>query len=121
MKPLRCPNCGGGEFEELPGKRRCVFCGSEFEAEQRQAIRAGQQRPIEAVRKVLIGETGSEIYTHNIQFQRGGSISTYGASCSGLTARESEGTYTRKTIGDILLPALTAAVETATRLVRLVT
>lgn len=30
MKALRCPNCGGGQFEELAGKRRCIYCGAEF-------------------------------------------------------------------------------------------
>jgi DNA-directed RNA polymerase subunit RPC12/RpoP len=31
MRALLCPNCGSGEFKELTGKRRCVFCGAEFE------------------------------------------------------------------------------------------
>jgi len=31
MKALLCPNCGSGKFKELAGKRKCIFCGAEFE------------------------------------------------------------------------------------------
>lgn len=35
VKALLCLNCGSKQFEELPGKRRCAFCGTEFEVEDK--------------------------------------------------------------------------------------
>lgn len=31
MKQIKCPNCGGNDFEENEAMRKCMYCGSKFE------------------------------------------------------------------------------------------
>ena len=55
MKALSCPNCGGKQFEELTGKRQCIYCGAEFEVNM--VVKRYRTAPHYYIRRETVGGT----------------------------------------------------------------